>query len=191
MNKQVQQVKAEIEKCYGMALERTKKADADYWEGMADGYRGVLCYIDSLQEEPKFKVGQTIRDKEDPNFTFHINKIEDGMYIEDEESWVCIKVADENYELVEEPVSEDLEEAAKINTVSLVLNGLAPDATVKQLREVAVKCFKAGANWQKEQDKQRLAEEHKHVFAKGRESMRDKAVEYIANNMRCDGYTLR
>ena len=51
----------------------------------------------------------------------------------------------------EGPISNDLEEATKIHTTSLVLNETIPDATVKQLREVADKSFKAGAQWQKEQ----------------------------------------
>lgn len=68
-------------------------------------YAGKI--IDSLQEEPKskFKVGQTITDPTDSTFTFHINKIEDGRYIEKEDEWVLVKEADANYELVEEPVS--------------------------------------------------------------------------------------
>ena len=69
-------------------------------------------FIDSLQEEskPKFKVGQTITDPTDSTFTFHINKIEDGRYIEKEDEWVLVKEADANYELVEDPISEDLDE---------------------------------------------------------------------------------
>ena len=76
----------------------------------------VICdtlpaFIDSMREEskPKFKVGQTITDPTDSTFTFHINKIEDGRYIEKEDEWVLVKEADANYELVEEPVSEDME----------------------------------------------------------------------------------
>jgi len=132
MSKQVQQVRAEIEKCYGIALERAKKTDADYWEGRADGYRGVLCYIDSLQEEP---------------------------------------------------VSENLEEAAKINAVSLVLNGLAPDATVKQLREVAVKCFRDGANWQYKQLMNEVVESKVTITSGGLlfDDLRIEDVDYADN----------
>ena len=65
----------------------------------------LLAFIDSMREEskPKFKVGQTITDPTDSTFTFHINKIEDGRYIEKEDEWVLVKEADANYELVEEP----------------------------------------------------------------------------------------
>ena len=72
----------------------------------------LLAFVDSMREEskPKFKVGQTITDPTDSTFTFHINKIEDGRYIEKEDEWVLVKEADANYELVEEPISEDLDE---------------------------------------------------------------------------------
>ena len=72
----------------------------------------LLAFIASMREEskPKFKVGQTITDPTDSTFTFHINKIEDGRYIEKEDEWVLVKEADANYELVEEPISEDLDE---------------------------------------------------------------------------------
>lgn len=50
----------------------------------------------------------------------------------------------------EEPVNEDLAKAAQIYAASLVLNGAVSDLTVKQLREVADKCFKAGAQWQRQ-----------------------------------------
>lgn len=56
-----------------------------------------------MQEKSRFHVGQTIADPTDPTFTFHINMIEDGKYIESYDSWVLIKDADEEYELVEEP----------------------------------------------------------------------------------------
>ena len=72
----------------------------------------LLAFIDSMREEykPKFNVGQTITDPTDSTFTFHINKIEDGRYIEKEDEWVLVKEADANYELVEEPISENLDE---------------------------------------------------------------------------------
>lgn len=54
----------------------------------------------------------------------------------------------------EEPVNEDLAKAAQIYAASLVLNGAVSDLTVKQLREVADKCFKAGAKWQASRSKQ-------------------------------------
>ena len=103
MNKQVEQIKTEIER-------RLSVMPKSAWG--TDELKRLLSFIDSLQEEskPKFKVGQTITDPTDSTFTFHINKIEDGRYIEKEDEWVLVKEADANYELVEEPISEDLDE---------------------------------------------------------------------------------
>ena len=103
MNKQVEQIKTEIER-------RLSVMPKSAWG--TDELKRLLSFIDSLQEESKlkFKVGQTITDPTDSTFTFHINKIEDGRYIEKEDEWVLVKEADANYELVEEPISEDLDE---------------------------------------------------------------------------------
>ena len=103
MNNQVEQIRAEIER-------RLSVMAKSAWG--TDELKRLLSFIDSLQEEPKpkFKVGQTITDPTDSTFTFHINKIEDGRYIEKEDEWVLVKEADANYELVEEPISEDLDE---------------------------------------------------------------------------------
>ena len=96
MNNQVEQIRAEIER-------RLSVMAKSAWG--TDELKRLLSFIDSLQEEPKpkFKVGQTITDPTDSTFTFHINKIEDGRYIEKEDEWVLVKEADANYELVEEP----------------------------------------------------------------------------------------
>ena len=85
----------------------------------------LLAFIDSMREEskPKFKVGQTITDPTDSTFTFHINKIEDGRYIEKEDEWVLVKEADANYELVEKPISEDLDEEDSFGWVARDENG--------------------------------------------------------------------
>ena len=56
--------------------------------------------------EPKFKVGDTITDPTDSTFTFHINVIKDGKYIESDKDWVLIKEADSDYELVEQKSTE-------------------------------------------------------------------------------------
>lgn len=103
MNKQVEQIRAEIER-------RLSVMAKSAWG--TDELKRLLSFIDSMTEEPKpkFKVGQTITDPTDSTFTFHINKIEDGRYIEKEDEWVLVKEADANYELVEEPISENLDE---------------------------------------------------------------------------------
>lgn len=112
----------------------------------------ILSFIDSMQEEPKFKIGQTITDPEDSTFTFHINKIEDGKYIESDDALVLIKDADEEYQLVEEPVSEELEEAAIEN--ARFERGDDTEASYDINRYEG---FIDGSNWQKEQfEKNRL-----------------------------------
>lgn len=83
-----------------------KEGYTEYRQGLRDAYRFLLSFIDSMQEEPRFKIGQTITDPDDSTFTFHINRIEDGKYIESDDAWVLIKDADEEYQLVEEPVSK-------------------------------------------------------------------------------------
>ena len=45
------------------------------------------------------------------------------------------------------PTDTTLDEAAKVCAAAVVLNGMGADATVGQLREVAVKCFESGAKW--------------------------------------------
>jgi len=52
--------------------------------------KNLLSFINSLPEEHKFNIGDTIRDQEDSEFTFHINKIEDGKYIEKDDALVMI-----------------------------------------------------------------------------------------------------
>lgn len=103
-------------------------------------YAGKI--LDSLQEEPKpkFKVGQTITDPTDSTFTFHINKIEDGRYIEKKDEWVLVKEADANYELVEEPVSSDL--SAEID----YLSKRYPEVSFAKLSRIAIHTVR----WQKE-----------------------------------------
>ena len=73
-----------------------KWAYVDYLLGLSNSVAKT-----SEQKEPKFKIGQTITGPEDKTFTFHINKIEDGKYIESDDVWVLIKDADEEYQLVE------------------------------------------------------------------------------------------
>jgi hypothetical protein len=47
-----EKIRAEIEKAYNEALNRTKLIKDEYWEGKVDAYRNVLCIFDSMQEEP-------------------------------------------------------------------------------------------------------------------------------------------
>lgn len=94
-------------------------------------------------------------------------------------------IVDEHYweMLGEEPVSEDMWEASKQYALRQVL--ASTDAEMTEQAYLSLKLFsgfeiavahKDGANWQKEQDKQWLAEEHKHIFAKGRDSMKQQMM---------------
>lgn len=87
-------------------------------------------------------------------------------------------------DLPKEPVSEDMWEASKQYALRQVL--ASTDAEMTEQAYLSLKLFsgfeiavahKDGANWQKEQDKQWLAEEHKHIFAKGRDSMKQQMMK--------------
>ena len=107
MNKQVEQIKAEIERLYNENKERNSI------EGISasNQLRKVLSFIDSLQEDSKFKVGDII---EIPTDGFRVTVCQefDDRYICDSDG-IMIVVGKDNqdqWELVEEPVSEELEE---------------------------------------------------------------------------------
>ena len=72
----------------------------------------------------------------------------------------------------EEPVSEDLEQA--INTYLATYFGGEKE---KQEWPFITKMVIHFAEWQKEQDKQWLAEEYKHIFAQGRDSMKQQILD--------------
>ena len=57
----------------------------------------------------------------------------------------------EQWELVEEPVSENLEEAAKKYSSCTYLEEVLSDDDKEVLKERLVNTFKSGAKWQKEQ----------------------------------------
>jgi len=53
--------------------------------------------------------------------------------------------------LPEDPVSEDLEEAAKQNQIKYVFDNNVKEIILAELKYIGVSNFKDGANWQKEQ----------------------------------------
>ena len=68
----------------------------------------MLAWLEKQGEQkPKFRVGDTITDPTDNTFTFHINAIKDGKYMESDKDWVLIKEADNDYELVEQKPAEE------------------------------------------------------------------------------------
>ena len=76
-------------------------------------------------------------------------------------------IVDEHYRemLGEELVSEDLDSFA------------IKYAQDKPYPVTVCQAVKVGANWQAEQDKQWLAENHKNIFAKGRDSMKQRMMK--------------
>ena len=103
MTDKVQKIKEWISKTQDGLMDDNGNFEYPEHEGAYDILCNLDAYIDSLQEKPnaKFKVGQTITDPTDSTFTFHINKIEDGRYIEKEDEWVLIDAS-------EKPEHEDL-----------------------------------------------------------------------------------
>ena len=89
------------------------------------------------------------------------------------------------------PVSEELEEASllyypKMSRISEPHGIIPADNQSHYLgdaNEDNRKAFKAGAQWQKEQDKQWLAENHKHIFAKGRDSMEQQMIKNAVSGL--------
>ena len=119
----------------------------------------ILDYIDKVQEEPvKIKKGCKYRclsdmvNKDTGNIAFIGDKIylapKDNTLVSEENGWLCDTSENaSNFELVEEPVSEDLFEASAeyAATGEILANGKEMIDFQKQ------KAFMAGANWQKEQ----------------------------------------
>lgn len=155
MNKQVEQIKTEIERCERICDDfistHTNVIDVGISKAKKNICKHLKAFIDSMQEEskPKFKVGQTITDPTDSTFTFHINKIEDGRYIEKEDEWVLVKEADANYELVEESANEDLE--VEFNRFLDEVEGVPRMWHSEEQIEWAMDVARHFAIWQKQQ----------------------------------------
>lgn len=135
----------------------------------------LLSFIDSLQEEsePQFKVGDTIRSKVWESAVHKIVYVDDNAYFF--ENGGMVRFADqEQWELVEEPVSDDLEKAAKewdrkasFTPFYMTLDNNGNPNGVRQQYTTHAESFKAGANWQKEQMMENSVECTVHVDAGG------------------------
>ena len=135
-----EKIRKEVKRLMTELIQEKKKGySSDVDDACILELQNVLTFIDSLPGEKK-----PIRE-----YVSQENSTLGKLYKEAmEELEEKIALYEKNHK---KSVSNDLEEAAKIYTVSLVVNEIIPDATVKQLREVADKSFKAGAQWQKEQ----------------------------------------
>ena len=122
----------------------------------------ILRYIDSLQEEPKPKFNkgdkiQSVGKSTGHIYTFTIKEIQDDCYVLDDDKVLTFNMQD-SWELVKEPVSEDLEEAANewdkkawFSPISMVMDGDRPIGTKQHITSHA-DSFKAGAQWQRQKD---------------------------------------
>ena len=120
LDKLVAEIKRRIAFFYEQSAKKTTTNDSS----CALALQGVLCFYDSMQKEPvKIKKGCKYRCLSDMQNTdtgaisFFKDKIysapEDDILVSEEYGWLCDTSEDSsNFELVEEPVSEDLEEAA-------------------------------------------------------------------------------
>jgi len=154
-------------------------------QGIETKLEDVLIFIDSLQEEPKFKLGQSIRQGDVVAKIVEVS--EDGYHCDN--AFVPFSAQD-SWELVIKPLvdieipfgakdSELLEESISIpegcyaviegnrvvirkgeEPVSKDLEEVAElwvlDERCKPWSELCKKAFKAGAQWQKERDKATL-----------------------------------
>lgn len=112
-----EKIRSEIERLKAIAdyqLENCK-VDKSAWSQQVEVCEKLLSFIDSLQEEPKpkFKVGQIITDGKETVIVSEL--LDDGSIRVDTkpsgDCWFDIDVNEaDKWRLVEEPVSEDLEE---------------------------------------------------------------------------------
>ena len=101
MNKDVEKIRAEVERRYNY-----HKDHADDWAGTCNFWsahedREILSFIDSMQKEPEFKVGDTLRRKSDGCHAKVIEVRNGNVRVEsaDWDMWILNK----EWELVEEP----------------------------------------------------------------------------------------
>lgn len=92
----------------------------------------------------KFNIGDTICNPDDNAFTFHINKIEDGKYIESNDAWVLISEADECYEKKDDVVSNEAIRKQEIEEAANEYVEDEPDGAQKVISKVG---FILGAEW--------------------------------------------
>lgn len=97
----IDKIKKEIERRIDTYINlRTKPEMSDLDGELAskiEGYRSLLGFIESLEQEPTFKVGDTIIAKDGtaiPKEPFHIDRIDDGRYW-DENNEILIVNQDE------------------------------------------------------------------------------------------------
>ena len=149
MTDKVQKIRAEIERLYNQSLEdENRQAD-----------RGLECAAN-------VSYGKSKACKELLSFIDSMQEEPTIPDIVDEHWWEM---------LGEEPANEDLEKEIEIYMgTNLECHS---DALRYPIESWGIKIARHFAAWQKEQDKQWLAENHKHIFAKGRDSMKQQILD--------------
>lgn len=158
-------VRAEVERLH---KEYRRKEGAWHYR---KALRTVLFLIDTMQKEPvKIKKGFKYRclsdmvNKDTGNIAFIGDKIylapKDNTLVSEENGWLCDTSENaSNFELVEEPVSEDLEDAANNAVISVIPSFGQKNSDGSYVssyrdcfkREEFINLFIDGAKWKKEQ----------------------------------------
>jgi len=118
---------------------------SDFIEAKRIAYKQVRDAIDSMHEEPKFKIGDVIKPID--------NSLGAPRIIEKVcESWYITNLGvldfehESNWELLDKPMSEDLEEAAQKFAMEYTSSEYGENTRYNYKNG-----FKAGANWRREQ----------------------------------------
>ena len=167
----VQKIREEVERMHNLL----PVMDGD---NISVNYADRICttlemYIDSLQEEAGFKVGDTLRRKSDGCYAKVIEVKNGNVRVEstDWDMWILNK----EWELVEEPASEEFEEALAREWQGYNERGAAMvDALEDNTQELAfAKGFYRGSKWQEEKDNEEKVLIYKHGFDDCKEHIKE------------------
>ena len=147
MTDKVQKIRKEVQRLMNELIQEKERGyGSDVDDACILELQNVLTFINSLQEEPKFKIGDIIRFKgnetlEGEEKTHKIVGYDNELYIFDDGT-TDLFCEQELYELVKEPASEELEKASR---------NYADNEEYGDDVYFAIKAaFKEGAKWQKE-----------------------------------------
>ena len=145
------------------------------YHAVIDGNKVIIKKGDTKKDfsiKTKFKVGDTIRNKQWPTACHTIESIDSGSYYLDNGRKVEIAHQD-LWELKEDPVSNDLEKAAHFYV----------DTTIEWFDSEGNPCcypaFIAGAQWQKEQDQSTIELAEDHAMLAGMEKMKQEIMKNV------------
>ena len=182
MTDKVQKICEEVEKRYEYWREKESNSHSIESEIRMSECKHLLLMLDSLQEEPFFKVGDIIQKKDNNSIRYSIiNKTSDGYHaLRGLSDTIVIWFSEQDqWELVEEPISEDFEEALAREWQGYNDRGAATvDALEDNTQELAfAKGFYRGAKWQEEKDDEDKVLIYKHGFDDCKEQMITKAID--------------